>query len=528
MKPFMDRDFLLGTETAKRLFHEDAEGLPILDFHNHLSPKEIYEDKCFKNLSDVWLGGDHYKWRAMRANGVPEKLVTGDGDPYQKFLAWADTVEKSMGNPLYHWTHLELQRYFGITTPLSRATADAIYREANAQLAQPEFSVRNLLRRQKVEVLCTTDDPADSLEWHRKLKEDGFEIKVLPSFRPEKAIGIEKPGFVDYLKRLAEAAGASGSSVSVTGSSTGAADSAVEVGVGAGGLAAEAPGSSAGVGVGGAGSSVSAAGSGELTSVDAIVEALKKRLAFFVSMGCRVSDHSLENEFYLPPVGGAERVTREAADRVLAKRLSGSELTEEEAAVYHGYILREMGKAYASYGMVMQLHIGALRNNSSRMFKAIGPDTGFDSIDDFSYARQLSALLDSMDAENALPRTILYYVNRKDTDMLAAMAGNFQGNEEGIRGKVQLGSAWWFGDHIPGMERQLESLATIGLLSTFVGMLTDSRSFLSFPRHEYFRRILCNVIGRWVENGEYPDQPPVLGGMVKDICYRNAKEYFGF
>ena len=267
--------------------------------------------------------------------------------------------------------------------------------------------------------------------------------------------------------------------------------------------------------------------------MDAIVEALKKRLAFFVSMGCRVSDHSLENEFYLTgsgnsSAGSPERVTRQAADQALAKRLSGATLTEDEAAAYHGYLLREMGKAYASYGMVMQLHIGALRNNSSRMFKAVGPDTGFDSIDDFSYARQLSALLDSMDADNALPRTILYYVNRKDTDMLAAMAGNFQGNEEGIRGKVQLGSAWWFGDHIPGMERQLESLATIGLLSTFVGMLTDSRSFLSFPRHEYFRRILCNVIGRWVENGEYPDQPEVLGGLVKDICYRNAKEYFRF
>ena len=502
MKPFMDQDFLLQTDTAKKLFHEDAEGLPILDFHNHLSPKQIYEDKCFNNLSDVWLGGDHYKWRAMRANGVPEALVTGDGDPYQKFLAWADTVEKSMGNPLYHWTHLELQRYFGITTPLSSATADAIYREANSQLQKPDFSVRNLLRRQKVEVLCTTDDPADSLKWHRKLKEDGFEIKVLPSFRPEKAIGIEKAGFADYLKRLAEAAGTDGSSAGA---------------VGAGGT----------VGTGGT------AGSGELTSVDAIVEALKKRLAFFVSMGCRVSDHSLENEFYLTgsgnsSAGSPERVTRQAADQALAKRLSGATLTEDEAAAYHGYLLREMGKAYASYGMVMQLHIGALRNNSSRMFKAVGPDTGFDSIDDFSYARQLSALLDSMDADNALPRTILYYVNRKDTDMLAAMAGNFQGNEEGIRGKVQLGSAWWFGDHIPGMERQLESLATIGLLSTFVGMLTDSRSFLSFPRHEYFRRILCNVIGRWVENGEYPDQPEVLGGLVKDICYRNAKEYFRF
>ena len=467
MKDFLNRDFLLETETAKMLYHDHAAKMPIIDFHNHLNPKEIYEDKCYDNLAQVWLGGDHYKWRAMRAWGVPEELVTGDADGYEKFTAWADTVQNAIGNPLYHWTHLELQRYFNIQTPLSKDSAEQIWWEANEKLKTPGYSVRNLLRMQNVEVLCTTDDPADTLEYHKKLKEEGFEIQVLPTFRPEKAIGIEKDGFAEYIEKLGASCGR------------------------------------------------------ELKNAADVMEALLKRLDHFVEAGCRVSDHSLENSFYLP-------ASEEEVNGIYQKRLSGSVLTEEECAKYHGFLLTGLGRAYAKRGLVMQLHIGALRNNSGRIYRQLGPDAGVDGLNDFNYAPQLSALLNEMDKTGELPKTVLYYLNPKDAEMLAVMAECFQSNSTGIKGKVQLGSAWWFCDRKPGMERQLEALANVGMISTFIGMLTDSRSFLSFPRHEYFRRILCNVIGKWVENGEYPDDCEYLGSMVENICYNNAKTYFKF
>lgn len=460
MYKFMNEDFLLKTETARTLFHQYGEKQPIVDFHNHLIPREIYEDKTYGNLTEVWLGGDHYKWRAMRANGVPERLITGDGAPYEKFLAWADTVQNCIGNPLYHWTHLELQRYFGITEPLSPKTAKTIWDICNEKLRTPAYSARNLLKMQGVEVLCTTDDPADDLQWHKKLAEEGFDIRVLPTFRPGSALDIEKESFSAYLERL-----------------------------------------------------------GSPKSLEELLSALEARLDYFVEAGCRVTDHSLEGDFYL-------HADEKTADGIFQKRLAGETLTDAELAQYKGYVLTTLGRAYARRGLVMQLHIGALRNNSTRMFRKLGADTGLDSLHDFDYAPQLSALLDAMDQSDELPKTILYCLNPKDLPMLAAMAGNYQGNEMGIKGKVQLGSAWWFCDHKNGMELQLRSLADVGVLPTFVGMLTDSRSFLSFPRHEYFRRILCNLIGEWVENGEYPADLTFLDQVVENICCQNAKTYF--
>lgn len=465
MKSIIQDNFLLQTETARELYHDHACNLPIIDFHNHLNPKEIYEDRCYDNLAEVWLGGDHYKWRAMRAYGVFESLITGDGKPYEKFLAWAETVQNCFGNPLYHWTHLELKRYFNIDKTLSAATAEEIWNECNEKLRSREYSIRNLLRMQKVEVLCTTDDPIDDLEYHKKLKEEGFEIQVLPTFRPDKALAIEKDTFTEYLLQL--------------GNKT----------------------------------------SKKLLTVQDILDALKQRLLYFLKAGCRVTDHSLESHFYQP-------ASEETVNAILQKGLSGTSLSAEECAMYRGYLLSALGREYAKHNLVMQLHIGALRNNSTRLVQKLGPDTGFDSLNDFQYAPSLSALLNSMDTSNELPKTVLYYLNPKDADTLSAMAGNFQSNDAGIKGKIQLGSAWWFCDHKAGMERQMEALSDVGLLSTFIGMLTDSRSFLSFPRHEYFRRILCNKAGVLVENGEYPKDMDYLGRMIENISYGNAKGYF--
>lgn len=465
MRTIIHDDFILKNETARALYHQSAESLPIIDFHNHLNPQEIYEDRCYDNLAEVWLGGDHYKWRAMRANGVPEELITGDGDPYEKFLAWADTVQNCIGNPLYHWTHLELKRYFGIDDVLTPETAPAIWEKCNALLKTPEYSIRNLLKMQNVEVLCTTDDPIDDLKWHKKLAEEGFEIQVLPTFRPGRALDIEKDDFADYIAQLGECTDL------------------------------------------------------EIHSLDDVLQALKKCLAYFIEDGCRVTDHSLESDFFLP-------ASLEEADYIYQKRMSGETLSLEETAKYRGFVLTELGREYSRNNLVMQLHIGAIRNNSLRMFQHLGDDTGFDSLNDFNYAPQLSALLNAMDLTEELPKTVLYYLNSKDADMLAAMAGNYQSNTQNIRGKVQLGSAWWFCDHKRGMERQMNALADTGLISTFIGMLTDSRSFLSFPRHEYFRRILCNLIGSWVEDGEYPADMPYLNTLIRNICYTNAKQYF--
>ena len=463
MKNFMDSDFLLQTDTAKMLYHDAAETMPIFDYHNHLNQKAILEDSQMDNLTQVWLGGDHYKWRAMRAMGVPEELITGNGSDYDKFLAWARTIENSIGNPLYHWTHLELQRYFGITAPLSEATAKQIWDSANEQMRSKEFSVRNLILRQNVKYMCTTDDPADDLEAHKALKNENFGCTVLPTFRPEKAMAIEKPGYADYIAKLSEVSGV------------------------------------------------------DIKNVDDLMKALEKRMDYFISVGCVVTDHSLEGCFYQP-------ATVEDVDRVMKKRLEGEELTAAECGMYKGYVMIALGKMYARKNIVMQLHIGALRNNSSRQLAAIGVDSGFDSMDDIKYASYLSTMLNEMDKENLLPKTVLYSLNPNDNEMLASMAGNFQGG--GIRGKMQFGTAWWFNDHKPGMEAQLTVLSSVGLLAPFIGMLTDSRSFLSFPRHEYFRRILCNVVGNWVENGEYPNHPDFLKEMINNISYNNAYNYF--
>jgi glucuronate isomerase len=462
MKPFINDDFLLTCDTAKELYHNHAASMPIIDFHNHLSPKEIYENKCYDNLTQVWLSGDHYKWRAMRAFGITEDLITGDGNPYDKFLAWADTVQNSIGNPLYHWTHLELKRYFGIDTLLSKASAPDIWNACNEKLKTPAYSIQNLLRMQNVKVLCTTDDPADDLSYHKKLKEEGFEIQVLPTFRLEKVLRIEKEDYLSYLTKL---------------------------------------------------------GRTSYNSLNDLMNVLRERLSYFVDAGCLVSDHSLEGTFFVP-------ASYEEVNAIFLKRYHGGTLTENECAMFRSFVLSEQGKEYARKGLAMQLHIGALRNNSTRMYHKLGVDTGFDSQNDFNYAPQLSGLLDSMDLNDELPKTILYYLNPKDAHMLAAMAGNFQSNNSGIKGKIQLGSAWWLCDHKKGMEQQMDALSSNGLISTFIGMLTDSRSFLSFSRHEYFRRILCNKIGILVENGEYPKDMEYLGHMIEQICSGNAEKYF--
>lgn len=466
MKCFITDNFLLSTQTARELYHSTAKTLPIIDFHNHLNPQEIYEDKCYDNLTQIWLGGDHYKWRAMRANGIPEKLITGDGDPLEKFFAWADTVQNCIGNPLYHWSHLELKRYFDIDETLTLESAERIWSECAAKLKSPDYSIQNLLRKQKVEVLCTTDDPSDDLKYHKLLMKNNIGFRVLPTFRPNRALDIEKAGFSDYVHRFGETART------------------------------------------------------DVSDLEGLLYALEKRLDYFVEVGCHVTDHSLESNFFIP------RTIFKTANAIYKKAMAGLPISAEDAAAYRGFLLTELAKLYTDRSLVMQLHIGALRNNSTRLFEKLGADIGCDSLNDFNYAPQLAGLLDTMDRTDNLPRTILYYLNPKDGPMLAAMTGNYQSNNSRIRGKMQLGSAWWFCDHRRGMEHQLDTLADTGLISTFVGMLTDSRSYLSFPRHEYFRRILCNKIGEWVENGEYPQDMNYLRKLIENICYQNAKEYF--
>ncbi|MGI6109358.1 MAG: glucuronate isomerase [Eubacteriaceae bacterium] len=465
MKKFMDDDFLLQTDTAKKLYHEHAEKMPIIDFHNHLNPKEIYDDGNYENITKLWLGGDHYKWRAMRTHGIPEELITGDAPDYDKFMAWAETVQNAIGNPLYHWTHLELKRYFDIDKPFNPDTAEEIWNEVNEKLQKPEYSVRNLLRKMNVEVLCTTDDPIDDLAWHKKLKaDDSFAIKVLPTFRPDRAIAMEKEDFNDYIDQLSKAAAM------------------------------------------------------DIETVDDLMAALTARLDYFVENGAAASDHSLEYNIY-------QDASPEEVEAIFRKRRNNEELTPEEYSKYRGFMLSRLGREYAKRNMAMQLHIGAQRNNSERMFKKLGADTGYDSMSDMNYSEEIAGLLNNMDKTDELPKTVLYNANPKDNEMLATMAVNF--NNDKARGKVQFGPAWWFMDHKPGMERQLDALASESLISGFIGMLTDSRSFLSFPRHEYFRRILSNKIGGWVENGEYPDDEKYLGKLVEDIAHDNAKNYFG-
>lgn len=465
MKKFMDEDFLLNNETAVKLFHDYASKSPIFDFHCHLNPKDIYEDIRFKNITEVWLYGDHYKWRLMRSNGVDERYITGDADDYSKFLEFAKTIPMAIGNPVYHWTHLELQRYFGINELLNEKTAPVIWEKVNSMLNSSEFSVRNIIKKSNVKILCTTDDPTDSLEYHKLLKEDdSFDVRVLPAFRPDKGINIDKDDFKDWVKKLGEVCG-----------------KAIE-------------------------------------SYDDYLDALNSRLEFFDSYGCRLSDHALDFVAY-------EESTKEEVDEIFKKALKGEKLSQIEVDKYKTSVLQFLGKRYKELGWAMQLHIAALRNTNTRMFKKLGPDTGYDSINDVNIAYPLSKLLDSLESTGSLPKVILYTLNPKDNYVLAALMGSFQG--EGIPGKMQFGSAWWFNDNIDGMTEQMKTLANVGLLSKFVGMVTDSRSFLSYPRHEYFRRILCNLIGEWVEKGEVPDDIDLLGKIVQDISFNNAVNYFG-
>jgi len=465
MKQFMDKNFLLSTTMAEKLYHEAAAGEPIFDYHCHLIPREIAENRRFPDIAAVWLGGDHYKWRAMRANGVNERLITGNGEPYDKFLAWADTVPRLIGNPLYHWTHLELQRYFDITEPLNPQSAPAIWKAANERLANdPALSVFGIFKKFNVYAVGTTDDPADTLEWHTKVKEQGATpTRVLPSFRPDRILNIEKPDFLDYLARLGAAAGKT------------------------------------------------------ITSLDDLLSVIQKRIAFFHEAGCRIADHGLD---YVPfATGNGESEIKYNFNHVL----DGGKLNTLNIETWKTYILNFLGQEYAERGWVMQLHMAALRNNNTAALETLGPDTGFDAVHDCPVAEKLARFMDLLNARGKLPKTILYSLNSKDLYPMATIMACFQ---QDIPGKIQLGSGWWFMDHIDGMETQMRVLGNSGLLSRFVGMLTDSRSFLSYPRHEYFRRILCNILGTWAENGEIPNDFELLGGMVRDISFGNARLYF--
>lgn len=465
MKAFMDADFLLDTETVRTLFREGAQDTPIFDWHCHLSPKEIYEDKEPEDLAALWLGGDHYKWRAMRSFGIAEQYITGDASGYEKFKAYASMMPACIGNPLYHWSHLELRRYFSIAQTLSEKTADDIWNHANERIRAGGFTPRNLIKKSKVTALCTTDDPADSLEYHQLLKEEkGFDCRILPAFRPDKALGIELPGFPAWLSAMEQTAG------------------------------------------------------GRITSFDALCEVLKKRIAFFDSLGCRASDHAFTRVPYA-------EATEPQLEEIFEKGAAGEPLSQWEMDAYRTALLQVLAREYARLGWGMELHIGAMRNNNTRMFKALGPDTGYDSCADDAAAYHLSRLLDSLEVEGNLPKTILFALNPKDNYVLSTMLGNFQNSD--APGKIQFGSAWWFNDHIDGMREQLRTLANTGVLGRFVGMVTDSRSFLSYPRHEYFRRILCGMLGDMVEAGWYPADMDTLIQIVRDISYSNAVRYFG-
>ncbi|MEJ5264577.1 MAG: glucuronate isomerase [Bacteroidales bacterium] len=466
MKKFLDENFLLHSSVAEYLYHEHAARMPIIDYHCHLNPQEIADDINFENLTQAWLSGDHYKWRAMRTNGVEEKYCTGDAPDREKFLKWAETVPYTIRNPLFHWTHLELKRYFGIDRLLNPTTAEEIYETASNLLRQKEYSVRNLLRKMRVEVVCTTDDPADTLEHHQKIKADGFEIRILPTWRPDAAMAVENPvTYNAYLDRLGMAAGV------------------------------------------------------EIRTFNHLLEALHIRHNYFHENGCRLSDHGVET-FY------ADEYTPAEIQAIFNKVRAGSVLSNAEISKFKSAMCYEFGLMDHARGWVQQWHVGPLRNNNTRMYRLLGPDKGFDSIGDARYGKALALFLDRLDQTNQLTKTILYNINPADNELIATMIGNFQ--DGSVPGKIQMGAAWWFLDQKEGIERQINALSNMGLLSRFVGMLTDSRSYLSYPRHEYFRRILCNVIGGEVEKGEIPFEKEWLGKMVENICYFNALHYFGF
>lgn len=468
MKNFMDADFLLETETAKKLYHEHAAKMPIIDYHCHLNPEFIAKDRKFDNLGQIWLEGDHYKWRAMRTNGVDEKFCTGkETSDWEKFEKWAETVPYTMRNPLYHWTHLELRTGFGVEKILKPETAKEIFDECTAKLRTPEYSARGLMKHYNVEAVCTTDDPIDTLEHHIALKNEGFEVKVLPTWRPDKAMAVEVPAeFIAYIEKLSAVSGVN------------------------------------------------------IANYADVISALRVRHDFFASVGCKLSDHGIE-EFY------AEDYTQSEIDAIFNKVYGGKELTHQEILKFKSAMMVEFAVMDCEKGWTQQFHYGALRNNNTRLFKNLGPDTGFDSIGDFNVGKAMSKFLNRLDTNNQLAKTILYNLNPRDNDLITTMIGNFQ--DGSVAGKVQFGSGWWFLDQEVGMTNQLNSLSVLGLLSRFVGMLTDSRSFLSYPRHEYFRRILCNLIGNDVERGALPaSELPFLGQMVEDICYNNAKKFFQF
>jgi glucuronate isomerase len=464
MKEFLDENFLLHSETAKRLYHEYAEDLPLIDFHNHLPVEQIANDINFENITQVWLSGDHYKWRAMRANGVDESYCTGNKTDFEKFQKWAVTVPYTLRNSLYHWTHLELQRYFNINELLTEESAQRIYDECNVKLQSNEYSVRNLLRKMKVKFLCTTDDPIDSLEYHKKIRDDGFEIKVLPAFRPDKAMNINNTTeYKSYLQKL---------------------ENASQI---------------------------------EINSYPEFLKALKQRHDFFATMGCSISDHGLE---YIP----VQDSSPEEINSIFKKIMDGQAVSTHQTAQFKSVVLYELALWDHEKGWVQQYHLGAIRNNNSRMLRSAGSDAGCDSIGDFPHAFSLSKFLNKLDSTNQLAKTILYNLNPADNEIIATMAGNF--NDGSIEGKIQFGAAWWFLDQKDGMTKQLNTLSNMGLLSKMVGMVTDSRSFLSFSRHEYFRRILCNLFGNDIENGELPNDLGWTGKIIQDICYYNSLKYF--
>lgn len=461
--PFIHDDFLLHTKTARRLYHEYAKAEPILDYHCHLPPKDLAENRRFTNLFEIWLEGDHYKWRAMRSDGVPERFCTGDASPYEKFLAWARTVPHTLRNPLYHWSHLELARYFDITELLDERSAQSVWDRSNERLATPELSAHGILKKFSVRAIGTTDDPADSLAYHEAIARSGLATKVVPTFRPDKALNVHQPdAFNAWLGRLEAASNTS------------------------------------------------------IAKLPDLLAALQQRHDDFHALGARCSDHGLEHAV-------AEPCTEAEAAAIFDEALGGAAASPEEHRKFATFIMLFVGRLNAERGWTMQLHLGAQRNNNTRLLKALGPDTGFDSIGDFPQAQALARFLDRLDQENALPRTILYNLNPADDYAFAAMLGNFQDGT--IPGKIQFGSGWWFLDQKEGMEWQLNALSNLGLLSRFIGMLTDSRSFMSYPRHEYFRRVLCNLLGRDMEAGELPDDLAMVGGMVRNICFANARDY---
>lgn len=466
MKRFMDKDFLLTTDTAKMLYHTYAAPMPIADYHCHVDPKEIFEDRKFDTITQVWLGGDHYKWRILRSNGVDERYITGDASDWEKFEAFATALPKAIGNPMYHWCHLELKTYFGYEGDLNADTAKEVWQMCNSKLQNdPGMTVRGLIRQSNVAMIGTTDDPCDTLEWHERLAADStMQTAVLPSFRPDKALNIDKPGWQDYIARLAQVSGV------------------------------------------------------PISGIDALEQALSRRMDRFDAVGCRASDHGLDYVM-------CRLATKAQADAVLAKGLAGQAVTVQEAEVFKTWLLLFCGRQYAARGWVQQWHYNCLRNPNSVMLERLGPDTGFDMMNSIACAGPMAHLMDELNKTGELPKTIVYSLNAADNEMLDTLIGAFQGSE--IAGKIQHGSGWWFNDTKSGMRAQMTSLANLGLLGNFVGMLTDSRSFLSYTRHAYFRRILCEMIGGWVENGEYPCNETQLGALVQGICFENAKRYFG-